>query len=666
MKKRNKNKKSLITDVITRLGLMVFIANLTVIFSVAYWVNYSLVKSEKQYMGEVINRLSVEINSGLQEYISIVVGFSENRVLTSYLQENNNIGIDPSPDDDLLLAELETIANVFGDTALQLIVGSVESNSVMNHQGDRAGSDFMLSNTPYYLAISEKRLVITSAYSDSRTGEKVVTIAYPVFGDSGETLGLLAFDLFVEKLSGFITSTTFGESGTTFLLDSNGSVLVSPSGSNINFESQDFQGAQLQSQLDNPSGEIIEFTVDGVPRMGGFALIENTGWTLISAVDVADIHQRTELLVGALTGLQIFCFVLTVVFSVKFLHKRLSPIKEISDYMHEVSEGNLHTSLAYQSEDELGTLVEDIKSMVETLFLYINHVTSTVGDFAEGRITVDKNIDYIGEFKPVYDSLLRFESLMCDSISKLQRGVEEVGVGAVQISNGANALASGSQEQEASVQEMTSLISSIETEIQETAEYSGKISTYSTNLKDNIHINNDKMKELATNVQEIRNHSLEVTRIIKVIEDVAFQTNILALNAAVEAARAGSAGRGFAVVADEVRNLSILTSEAVKDTTKIITEMEIFVASSTDLAKDTSFGLQNIADEAQEFVRNMDNINASTKEQSEAISNIHKGMKQISNVVHQNAAISEESSASTEELSSQATEMTELIQKFQI
>lgn len=389
------------------------------------------------------------------------------------------------------------------------------------------------------------------------------------------------------------------------------------------------------------------------------SIVTNLSWFFIS-----DLSANSPQDVLILIILQTSCFLCLLFATVKYLQKKLSPIREISAYMHDISEGNLHSTLDYDSNDELGYLVKDIRTMIKTLFTYINHVSGTITDFSNGNIKVDRSIQYIGDYKPVYDAMIDFEKLMTVSLSELKRAVDEVNSGTVQISNGACALANGSQSQAASVGEMNDLITTIDREISETATYSNKISDYAGSITGNIVVNNDKMKTLAENVQQIKDHSNEVTRIIKVIEDVAFQTNILALNAAVEAARAGEAGKGFAVVADEVRNLSVRTSEAVHDTSRIITEMETFVVSSTDLAHDTSKGLQNIVDEAQDFVENMSNITLSTNDQSQAIANIHRGMEQIAHVVHKNAAISEESSASTEELSAQASLMSDLIMKF--
>lgn len=666
MLKKLTGKKSLSFEVIQRIIIMLVLVNLVVIANIAYWVNYSIEKGEKQYMSEVIFRLSGEVGGELQRYIDGVQGISVNAILKQYLRTVDNIGLVPNDADAVARNELAILADLFGDILLHSAVGSLESDNIIDHAGGSGGPGFSMATSNYYAAVTEEKTIITDAYADTNTGNTIITIAHPVYEDDGSIMGLVALDLLVDHLSSFVTSASFGDSGTTYILDQHDNVLLSPSGASVNLGNVTYQGPELLQELANPTGQIIQFNSGGVDRLGGVVAINNTNWKLVSAMDVADFKSRANLIVGALSVMQVVLFTIGAILCGRFLHKKLKPIQQIQTYMHKISEGNLQSTLEHRSQDQIGDLVRDIQSTVKTLLLYINHVASTIHDFAQGRIHLDDQVDYIGDFKPIYDSMENFVSLMSGSLSELKRSVDEVGSGAHQISSGASILAGGSQEQAANIQELNKLISHINEEITETANYSGKISFYAENLSNDILKNNNKMHELAVNVQEIKDHSDEVKRIIKVIEEVAFQTNILALNAAVEAARAGESGKGFAVVADEVRSLSLRTSEAVQDTTRIITEMAVFVESSTDLAQETSHDLQKIAEESREFVNNMTSITHSTQDQSHAINDIHNGIEQISQVVHQNSAISEESAAATQELSAQTTMMTELIQKFDL
>ncbi len=667
--KNKKQSKSLTFDVIINITLMLVIVNIIVITNIAYWVSYSIEKGEKQYMSEVINRLSGEMEQQLQRYIDITVGVSGNAVVREYLSTMDDVGIVVDrPEDAVLANELQVVADLYGDTILHVFVGSIESDNVFNSEFQTGGAGFSLKNSDYFCSIAENRPVVTNAYTDAITGRTTVTIAYPVQGLSGTPVGLIALDVLVENISSFVTSTTFGESGTTYILDENNNVLVYPqsTGSAMNPNAVTFAGQELEAELANPTKKIIEYTRDGVRRLGGISSINNTNWKLVSAIDVSDFESRSRLVVGALTILQIICFIFGVIMNARFIRKKLSPVKLIQNYMHEISEGNLHSELEFSSNDEMGALVDDIRNMVRTLSAYITHISNTLSDFADGKIQVSNDVEYVGDFETIHVSMENFVDLMTDSLGQLKQSVAEVEQGTRNVSDGANTLASGSQEQASNIQDLNELIAKINDEIKETAVYSDKISDYASNLAKDILSNNDKMKHLAVNVQGIKDHSDEVKRIIKVIEEVAFQTNILALNAAVEAARAGQSGKGFAVVADEVRNLSMKTSDAVQDTTKIITEMAVFVETSTNLAHETSHDLQVVADNSKDFVANMASITRSTSDQSQAIEEINKGIDNISHVVHGNSAISEESAAATEELSSQAISMTKLIDKFRL
>ncbi|MFI3174295.1 MAG: methyl-accepting chemotaxis protein [Bacillota bacterium] len=662
-----KKTNSLTFDVIKNVTMMLVIVNVIVIANIAYWVSYSIEKGEKQYMSEVITRLSGEVEQQLQRYIDMTVGLSGNKVIKDYLSDIDDIGIRTDRiEDALVAAELGAIADAYSDTILHVFVGSIESDNVFNSEFSTGGANFSLKNANYYVAITENRPVVSNAYQDAITGNTTITIAHPVIGNDGKAVGLIALDLLVEKVSGFVTPTTFGTSGTTYIIDENSNLLVYPGtvSSNVNIDSITYSGEELLQELDNPTGAIIQYTTGGVKRLGGVSSVENTNWRLISAMDYSDFEQRSGLVVVSLTILQIICFIIGIILNARYIHKKLSPVKLIQNYMHDVSEGNLRSELAFDSNDEMGALVDDIRAMVQTLFGYITHISETLSDFADGKIQLNDDVEYHGDFEPIYTSMENFVELMTDSLGQLKRSVGEVEQGTRNVSDGANTLASGSQEQASNIQDLNALIGKVNDEIKETANYSGKISDYASSLARDILMNNDKMKHLAVNVQGIKDHSDEVKRIIKVIEEVAFQTNILALNAAVEAARAGQSGRGFAVVADEVRNLSMKTSDAVQDTTKIITEMAVFVETSTNLAHETSHDLQIVADNSEDFVKNMSNITRSTSDQSQAIAEINKGIENISHVVHGNSAISEESAAATEQLSSQAMSMTELINKF--
>lgn len=667
--KSNTNKtKSLTFEMILHASCLLAIINILLIAFISYSVNYALELDEREYMTEIIENISRDIESELQRYIDAVQILAKNTVIIEYLETTTDIGLQNTntTSEREMIQELKILSQVHKDAVYCVGIGSLESDGFIDYLDGALGANFSLSSRPYYNAITENRTTVSDAYTGYASGKYMVSIAHPIKNQQGTVLGLVCLDIYLDSLIENLSTTSFGASGTAFLVDNNFSLLAASAGISESDVASKVHSETFIRELENPTGEIIKFETDGDPRMGGITYIDNSNWILVASVSVDDFQDRTKSIVLFLGIVQFFSCFIMICLNGHYIYKKLSPIKLIQNYMHEISTGNLQSKLDYNSHDEMGALVEDIQHTSSVFFHYIHHISDTIHQFAQGNIQSSEEIDYIGDFKPIEHSIHNFIILMNQTLLDLKIAVDEVNTGAENLASGAMVLANGSQEQAASVKELSQLISKIDEDIQDTSLYSNKISTFAESLSQDIQENNNNMQTLAENVQSIKDHSNEVTRIIKAIEEVAFQTNILALNAAVEAARAGESGRGFAIVADEVRNLSLRTTQAVNETTKIITEMAIFVESSTDLAHLTSSDLEKISQKAEDFVKNMEHITKSSADQSHAISNIHLGIDDINSIIEQNSAISEESASLSEELSLQTIAMMEQINHFKL
>ena len=249
-------------------------------------------------------------------------------------------------------------------------------------------------------------------------------------------------------------------------------------------------------------------------------------------------------------------------------------------------------------------------------------------------------------------------------LNQLNTSAEQVSNASNQVSSSSQNLSQGAIEQASSVEELAARISEISGQIKNTADNAQEVRQQTHHAGEGVAVCNQQMQELMKAMGRIQASSEEIGKIIKTIEDIAFQTNILALNAAVEAARAGSAGKGFAVVADEVRNLASKSAEASKNTSLLITHSMEAVQTGTEIAEHTAKALLDVVENIQSMVGSIDQISTVSNEQSDAVLQVNEGIRQISDVVQNNSATAEESAAASQELSAEAANMKQLVNQF--
>ena len=260
--------------------------------------------------------------------------------------------------------------------------------------------------------------------------------------------------------------------------------------------------------------------------------------------------------------------------------------------------------------------------------------------------------------------------LVLDSTLDVLKQVATAGVqvadGSRQIAEGAQMLAQGSTQQAASVEQLSASLTDIASKTKDNADMADKAAALADTIKQNAEKGNRQMSEMMDAVEEINQASHSISKVIKVIDDIAFQTNILALNAAVEAARAGQHGKGFAVVAEEVRNLAAKSAEAAKDTGGLITNSIEKAELGSRIATETASSLAEIVAGINESAKIVSEIAESSENQSVEIGQINIGIDQVAQVVHQNSATAEQSAAASEEMSGQSAMLEDLIRQFQL
>ena len=398
--------------------------------------------------------------------------------------------------------------------------------------------------------------------------------------------------------------------------------------------------------------------------------------SIAQEIDAAITQEQTKQEQSAIVRLNVYMAVLVAVFALALafglvvalkttgiITKTVSKIRSAAECL---SKGDLKARVDYEGSNEFGELAGRLNFSFQELSKYVDTIDKGMTEFSNGNFTYACPIQFLGDFAHIQVSIESFQEKMRSILGELEASAAQVSAGSDQVADGAQALAQGATEQASSVEELSASIADISSHISDTAEFSQKADQLGQESREIVNKGKEEMKQLLASIQDIADASNSIQSIIKVIDDIAFQTNILALNAAVEAARAGNAGKGFAVVADEVRGLAQKSADAAKETTGLIQNSLQHVSHGEEIAKRTDAAFNDVAEASKNILDMIAKIAHASREQADAISQISVGIDQISAVVQTNSATSEESAAASEQLSSQASVMKELIGAFKV
>ncbi len=533
------------------------------------------------------------------------------------------------------------------------------------------GPDFDAKSKSWYQdGLSSEDFILGDVYFDEDSQSYVVGASGVLRNGSGAVRGVAAADVYLDSISRIVSETRIEDTGGIFLVDTRTDTI-------IGHQNGEMVGEKL-SQIDS---DMYVFANERIAagQMGlslckdtyiQVAAVPGSDWIAVAYVSRSEVLQELYDLTKTMVLVEILTVgILLLVVILQTRHIIGVPVRELSRVATRIAEGELNQTIRCRSRDELGVLAHNFNRVTVRLrdyVKYINEISEKLREIAGGNLAFTLENDYVGEFAKIKSSLEAISRELNGAMGQLRAASQDVAAGAEQVSNGAVTLSQGSTQQAAEVETLARHISSVSDSVGRIAQGAQRASDISGAVRKELLSSNEKMQNVTEVIQNISDKSTDIRKIVKTIDDIAFQTNILALNAAVEAARAGEAGKGFAVVADEVRTLAGKSAQAAQETTQLLSQMIVSMDEGALAARDTAGAMVAMVAHADEMNELIGRIAEYTGEQAVNAEEITHGINQISAVVQNNVATAEESAAASEELSGQAAMLKSLVSKFRL
>ncbi|WP_312159320.1 methyl-accepting chemotaxis protein [Oscillibacter sp.] len=666
--------KSIAAKIITCIGGIVLAAMVIVCVVTSTMASRDMRQSEDRIV-QLSNQTSVSnVSNYLLKYITIAQQMALDQNVVELMQSGSTVeNMKDSPYYSGAFTMLSNLMQNESENIMSAYISSANTNLAFDGK-DWFPDDFNLKSRSYWFSEQsdiDSGYIITEPYLDPHTNNIVTTISVPVYGLSGDILGVTAIDIQITTICDMVVNAqTSFKTGSQMLISRGGAILAHLN-QDLLMQGLDSAGysQEMLDELSIPTGNAFQYSENGEDAFAVIGQESLSKFLIVTSVPQKEYQEAASQLV--LVNASTYLIAITIVILIILLiAKSISkPLKRLTAITDDLAAGNLDVSIDVHSKDEVGRLAASMQSLVTRLREYIAYISETselLEQIGHGNLDLKFKNSYDGDFAIIKNALLKTSAMLNKMLTELRDVSNNVSSHALQVSNGSQTLAQGATEQASSVEELSAMVTTVASGITENATNAVQASSLSKEAESSLVESNQHMKKMANSMEHINSASLEIQNIIKVIDNIAFQTNLLALNAAVEAARAGEAGKGFSVVAEEVRNLAQQSTEAAKSTAELIETAVAAVKEGAEISAATEKSMKDASLQAAEAMKMMQAISEETEKQSVSVEQIRVGIDQISTVVQVNAATAEESAASSHELLNYAEHQLELISVFHL
>ena len=519
----------------------------------------------------------------------------------------------------------------------------------------------------YKQAQESKVASATLPMENADTGKASFYMTVPIL-DGDRFLGIVTTEISTEVFNELDMSTLGYENVFFDVLDNQNNFVYSNNPDAKGKNLGDLIGQKYNDMLvEKMQSKEAFFQRDGQVRYYVPLQIEGVDWWVQTAMTIPHFDQEKNQLLFALILSEVIIFILVQIINFVRISNALKPLKKISEAGKEVAGGNFDVEIHYPQQDEIGELSRSISEVIGRSKKIVFDLRDRLDAMAGGNFTENlESEEYVGDYAPLLESLKHIQEDMNRTLQEVHASSVQVLSSAEQVNTGAQSLSQGATEQASSIEELSANMQDISQSIQASTKTAGDAYKLQGEAGVAVLQSNEKMEEMRKAMDDITAKSNEISKIIKTIDDIAFQTNILSLNAAIEAARAGAAGKGFAVVADEVGNLAQKSAKAAQNTGLLIEETIEAVEKGAKITEETAESLNSVSKSTEEVNTLIEKISAASSKDLEGITSLNQGLQQISSVVQANSATAEQSAAASEELTGQANKMNELVERFRL